>query len=84
MLTRLVLFNTLNLKKCLTIESSPQQELSFVNVGDPKGGDLNGYQRMLVHQLVKREFPDYMCYSRNDGSFLQVVALDPNRELEVF
>lgn len=65
------------------IDHSLQQEFPFVNISEPKGGGLNGYQRMLVHQLVRREFPDYMCYSRNDGSFLQVVKVDPTREADV-
>lgn len=60
-----------------------QQEYAFVNIGDPKGGDLNGYQRMLVYQLVKSEFPDYVCFGRNDGAFLQIVKFDQKREDEV-
>ncbi|KAM3070140.1 hypothetical protein ACMFMG_003825 [Clarireedia jacksonii] len=51
----------------------------FVNI-DSKKGALNGYQRRLVHQLVRKEFPDHRCFARLDGSFMQVEKTDKERE----
>lgn len=57
-------------------------ELYFVNIGNPSG-PLNGFQRRLVHQLVRNEFPTLLVRSRNDGSFMQVTKLDVKREADV-
>jgi poly(A)-specific ribonuclease len=57
-------------------------ELEFVNVSNP-AGPLNGFQRRLVHQLVRNEFPTLRTSARNDGSFMQVTTLDVKREAEV-
>jgi poly(A)-specific ribonuclease len=59
----------------------PEQD--FVNIGDAQGGDLNGYQRLLVHQLVKNEFPGYRSFARNRQSFVQVEKIDPKKDAEV-
>jgi len=59
-----------------------QPEQSFVNIGDPDG-DLNGYQRFLVHQLVKNEFPGYRSFARGQQSFIQVEKIDPKKEASV-
>jgi len=57
-------------------------EFDFVNIGNPSG-PLNGFQRRLVHQLVRNEFPTLLVRSRNDGSFMQVTRLDAKKEAEV-
>ena len=54
----------------------------FVNVGS-EGGPLNGYQRRLIHQLVKNEFPGCRTFARNDKSFMQIEKTDPKKEVEV-
>jgi len=53
--------------------------MTFVNVDNPKG-PLNGFQRRLVHQLVRSEFPQCRCFARSDGSFMQVEMIDHDRE----
>jgi poly(A)-specific ribonuclease len=57
-------------------------ELEFVNVSNP-AGPLNGFQRRLIHQLVRNEFPTLRTWARNDGSFMQVTKLDVKKEAEV-
>ena len=42
------------------------------------GRGLNGYQKRLVHQLVRAEFPDIVSLSKQD--FVQLVPFDQNRE----
>ncbi|CZR66890.1 related to poly(A)-specific ribonuclease [Phialocephala subalpina] len=59
-------------------EANP--EFTFVNVASPSG-PLNGYQRRLVHQLIRNEFPGLRTFARNDGSFMQVEKLNLEREL---
>ncbi|KAI1007377.1 hypothetical protein K3495_g842 [Podosphaera aphanis] len=54
-------------------------ELDYVNIGTEKE-KLNGFQRRLVHQLVRSEFPGYRTYSRSDGAFMQVVKIDAGQE----
>ena len=39
---------------------------------------LNGYQRRLVHQLVRAEYPDFVTVSRS--GFIQIIAYDKGRE----
>ena len=39
---------------------------------------LNGYQRRLVHQLVRAEYPDFVTVSRS--GFVQIIAYDKERE----
>lgn len=53
-----------------------------VNVGNPDG-PLNGYQRRLVYQLIRDEFPALKCMPRNDGAFMQVRVLDHEKEAQV-
>jgi poly(A)-specific ribonuclease len=55
--------------------------MDFVNIGAP--GGLNGYQRRLVHQLVRNEFPGYRCFARRNGEFMQIEKLDKAREARV-
>ncbi|KAI9641526.1 hypothetical protein NHQ30_010338 [Ciborinia camelliae] len=56
-----------------------EPKTTFVNVDNPKG-PLNGFQRRLVHQLVRSEFPQYRCFPRLDGSFMQIEMIDHERE----
>ena len=42
------------------------------------GRGLNGYQKRLVHQLVRAEFPDVVSVSKLD--FVQLVPFDQKRE----
>lgn len=42
------------------------------------GRGLNGYQKRLVHQLVRAEFPDVVSLSKQD--FVQLVPFDQKRE----
>lgn len=44
---------------------------------------MNAYQRRLVHQLVRKEFPKHRVFARNDGYFMQVEKLDVEREENV-
>lgn len=39
---------------------------------------LNGYQKRLVHQLVRAEFPDVVSLSKQD--FIQLIPFDQERE----
>lgn len=61
--------------------NDPKPNHSWVNIGGDKA--LNGFQRRLIYQLVKSEFPGYRTYGRNDGSFMQIVKTDPNEEAKV-
>lgn len=42
------------------------------------GRGLNGYQKRLVHQLVRAEFPDVVSLSKQD--FVQLIPFDQERE----
>ncbi|PQE32278.1 CAF1 family ribonuclease protein [Rutstroemia sp. NJR-2017a WRK4] len=55
---------------------------NFVNI-DSKKGALNGYQRRLIYQLVRKEFPEYRCFPRLDGSFMQIEKTNKDRETKV-
>jgi poly(A)-specific ribonuclease len=58
-----------------------QKEMDFINISAP--GGLNGFQRRLVHQMIRTEFPAYRTFSRNNGEFMQVEKLDHEREASV-
>lgn len=62
-----------------------QPKLNFVNVGHPEGNlkALNGFQRRLVHQLVRKEFPTLRAQARKDDTFMQITELDVQKEAEV-
>ncbi|CAF9934155.1 MAG: hypothetical protein ALECFALPRED_005870 [Alectoria fallacina] len=60
-------------------------EPSYLNIGPINlaapgynGRGLNGYQKRLVHQLVRAEFPDVVSLSKQD--FIQLVPFDQKRE----
>jgi hypothetical protein len=55
--------------------------MDYVNVGAP--GGLNGFQRRLVHQLVRNEFPTCRTFARSGGEFMQVEKADPVKEAQV-
>ncbi|CZT07489.1 hypothetical protein WAI453_013645 [Rhynchosporium graminicola] len=59
----------------------PKPELDFVNVGSDAGA-LNGFQRRLVHQMVRNEFPKLRTFPRSDGYFMQIERLDVKKEEE--
>ena len=42
------------------------------------GRGLNGFQKRLVHQLVRAEFPDVVSLSKQD--FMQLIPFDKERE----
>lgn len=58
-------------------------ERTWVNIDAGKDKDLNGFQRRLIYQLVRSEFPGYRTFGKLDGSFMQVVKTDPEEELKV-
>ncbi len=39
---------------------------------------MNGYQKRLVHQLIRSDFPDIVSFSKND--FVQLLPYDQERE----
>ncbi len=43
-----------------------------------KSRDLNGYQKRLIHQLVRAEFPGYVTVPK--GGFIQIISYDQKRE----
>ncbi|KAL9131108.1 MAG: hypothetical protein Q9217_000870 [Psora testacea] len=62
-----------------------QPEPSFLNIApvghgeaDYNGRGLNGYQKRLVHQLVRAEYPDLVSISKSD--FVQIVEYNTDRE----
>ena len=56
--------------------------LNIAPIGHGKPGStirgFNGYQKRLVHQLVRAEYPDIVSISRQD--FIQLVPFDQERE----
>lgn len=63
------------------IESTAEDKRDFVNIGTGSNtGSLNGYQRRLVHQLVRNKFPTLRTFAKLDGAFMQVVKIDEERE----
>lgn len=54
----------------------------YVNISHANG-PLNGFQRRLIHQLVREEFPTCHTFARHDGAFMQVTKLDVHREEQV-
>ncbi|KAL2064443.1 hypothetical protein VTL71DRAFT_4937 [Oculimacula yallundae] len=59
----------------------PNPESDYVNVGS-EAGALNGFQRRLVHQMVRNEFPKLRTFPRMDGYFMQIERLDVKKEEE--
>ncbi|EPE28802.1 Ribonuclease H-like protein [Glarea lozoyensis ATCC 20868] len=61
--------------------NSSKPEFDFVNVGsvlDP----TSGYQRRLIYQLIRSEFPGLRAFPRGGKEFMQVVKVDVKREAE--
>lgn len=63
--------------------NDPKPELTWVNVPEEGEKDLNGFQRRLIYQLVRSEFPGYRTYGRNEGRFMQIVKTDVKEEEKV-
>jgi poly(A)-specific ribonuclease len=61
----------------------PKPDRSWVNIDSGNSKDLNGFQRRLVHQLVRAEFPDCRTFGKMNGAFMQVVKTDPEEEIKV-
>ncbi len=55
--------------------------MEYVNIGVP--GGLNGYQRRLIHQLLRSEFPAFRAAPRNDGEFMHVTKVDASKDAQV-
>ena len=62
--------------------NDPKAERAWVNIDSGNDNALNGFQRRLIYQLVRSEFPGHRTFGRNDGSFMQVVKTDPEEELK--
>ncbi|CAG8971782.1 hypothetical protein HYALB_00001891 [Hymenoscyphus albidus] len=56
-------------------------QVEFVNIGSPDQ-QISSYQRRLVHQLIRSEFPELRTFARDSGAFMQVVKINPKREAE--
>lgn len=51
----------------------------YVNIGTTDN-KLTGFQRRLVHQIVRRDFPNLRTYNRCDGDFMQIEKLNVEQE----
>ncbi|KAI9731260.1 MAG: hypothetical protein M1818_007885 [Claussenomyces sp. TS43310] len=65
-----------------SLVNQKKKEMEYVNIGAPHGG-LNGFQRRLIYQLVRNEFPGYRAFSRNKGEFMQIEKVDAVKEAQV-
>lgn len=67
--------------------TDPQPTEDFVNIANPGHNaienPLNGFQRRLIYQLVRKEFPTLRVFARHQSSFMQVEKIDVEREDEV-
>ncbi|KAH6664872.1 ribonuclease H-like domain-containing protein [Halenospora varia] len=61
------------------IEDDSKTKDPFVNITQPTG-PLNAYQRRLIYQLVRSEFPELRAIAKNDGHFMQVEKLNIENE----
>ena len=57
----------------------------YLNISHPKDENtpMNGLQRRLIHQLLKKEYPTYGAEGMNRGSWMQVTKIDPTKEAKV-
>lgn len=60
--------------KYMGLLTPPQPLYDFLNVSTASG-TLNGYQRRLVHQIVRSTFPNLTTLGK--GTFVQVIKQDP-------
>ena len=44
---------------------------------------MNAFQRRLIYQLVRKEFPDYRAYGRDQGAYMQVELANSVEEAKV-
>ncbi|KAG9237194.1 ribonuclease H-like domain-containing protein [Amylocarpus encephaloides] len=58
---------------------SPKPTVNYVNIGSAIE-QLSGYERRLVHQLVRKEFPKLRAFAKNGSQFMQITHLDERRE----
>ncbi len=58
------------------------QPAPTVNIVDPDG-PLNGFQRLLVYQLIRDEFPTLKGFGKDDGAVIEVRVFDHEKEAQV-
>ncbi|KAH8653092.1 ribonuclease H-like domain-containing protein [Tricladium varicosporioides] len=64
------------------LEKDSKTKNPFVNITQPTG-PLNAYQRRLIYQLVRNEFPELRVFAKNDGHFMQAEKLDVENEEKI-
>lgn len=52
-----------------------------VDIEGPRG--LNGYQRKLIHDTLRTEFPALRAYLQDDGASMRIVRKDDRKDAEV-
>lgn len=57
--------------------------MDVFNEDGPVKAPLDAYQRRLIYQLVRKEFPALRTFPRNDSSYMRIEKLDLKREAEV-
>ncbi|TVY41998.1 Poly(A)-specific ribonuclease [Lachnellula subtilissima] len=66
--------------------TNPKPENDYVNVRNPghnaTESPLNAFQRRLIYQLVRKEFPNLRTFARNHQTFMRVESLDVKKEEE--
>ncbi|KAF2100482.1 CAF1-domain-containing protein [Rhizodiscina lignyota] len=55
--------------------------MSRKDTPEPEGGDLSRFEKRLVHQLVRAEFPQLVTLSR--ASYITIIPLNEEREKEI-
>ncbi|RKF83476.1 Poly-specific ribonuclease PARN [Golovinomyces cichoracearum] len=68
------------LKFCQDVRSSITDWLKKARPDLLKDCKLTGFQRRLVYQIVRKEFPDLRAFGRSDGDFMQIEKLDLKNE----
>jgi len=67
--------------------NASQPDNDYVNIGNPGENatehPLDAFQRRLIYQLVRKEFPDLRTFPRNNQTFMRVEKVDVKREEEV-
>jgi poly(A)-specific ribonuclease len=66
--------------------ANPKPELDYVNIGHdgiPMEVPLNAFQRRLIYQLVRKEFPACRTYPKNQQTFMRVEKVDLEKEDQV-
>lgn len=60
-----------------------EDAMAYLNIRNPYGGRLTGFQIQLVHHLVEGEFPRCKAQPQHDDMFMQITLAD-QREKEKF